>query len=246
MLAFIVKERNMKKIFSILILLFFTGLLFHSCNNTIYPFYIPSKAPLIPENNITKDIPRYPNGQLFTYYILAKQKQNQLKLSIPENGQDSLLIRMWFTYPEGTYQYAELVELKVDTNKIVSAKYTMLKIFFNYSRRYEVINWHWDTIMTPKCGWTTFLDTLNTLQISKLPTMEFLPKYIEINGKDNYDYGNNLMTVSVEVATKKEYRFFQYNNFKKYIGLDEVNRMYRFERFQREQLGLRQNDDGWY
>jgi hypothetical protein len=54
------------------------------------------------------------------------------------------------------------------------------------------------------------------------------------------------LTVSIEVATKSDYRFFQYNNFKKYIYIDEVNRMYRFERFQREQLGLRQNDDGWY
>jgi hypothetical protein len=90
------------------------------------------------------------------------------------------------------------------------------------------------------------MDTLQSLQVTQLPTMEFLPKYIERNSKDDYDYGNNLLTVSVEIATKSEYRFFQYNNFKKYLDIDEVNRMYRFERFQREQLGLRQNDEGWY
>ena len=122
----------------------------------------------------------------------------------------------------------------------------MMKIFFNPSRRYEVINWHKDTLMTPKCGWTAFMDTLNIYQITKLPTIEVIPKYIEKNGKDNYDYDNTLMTISIEVATKNEYRFFQYNNFKKYKDIDEVNRMYLFELFQRKQLGLRENDEGWY
>jgi hypothetical protein len=75
--------------------------------------------------------------------------------------------------------------------------------------------------------------------------MEFIPKYIEINGND-YDYGNSLLTVSVEVSTKNEYRFFQYNNFEKHKYIDEVNRMYRFILFLREQLGLREIDESWY
>jgi hypothetical protein len=226
--------------------LFALTILLTSCNNTIYPVYIPAKAPKVPENNITKDIPRYSKGQLYTYYILAKQKEKQLGLSVPENGHDSLLMRMWFTYPEGIHQFAELVELRVDSGKTITAKYTMMKIFFNPSRRYEVINWHMDTLMTPKCGWAAFMDTLTAFQITKLPTIEVLPKYIERNSKNNPDYDNTLLTVSVEVATKSGYRFFQYNNFSKYKDIDEVNKMYRFEQFQRKQLGLRENDEGWY
>lgn len=240
------KKIYKKTVANALTILFWLAVILTSCNNTIYPIYIPSKAPTIPDNKIVKDIPRYPKGQLFTYYILAKQKQKQLGLTIPENGKDSLLMRMWFTYPEGLYQFAELVELRVDSDKTFTAKYTMMKIFFNPSRRYEVINWHWDTLMTPKCGWTAFMDTLDKLKITKLPTIETIPKYIEINKKNNYDYENNLLTVSVEVATKNEYRFFQYNNFKKYKDIEEVNKMYLFELFQRKQLGLRENDEGWY
>jgi hypothetical protein len=153
---------------------------------------------------------------------------------------------MWFTYPEGIYQFAELVELRVDSSKKITANYTMMKIFFNPSRRYEVINWHKDTLMSPKCGWPAFMDTLSILQITKLPTIEVIPKYIERNPKDDPDYDNTLLTVSVEVATKNKYRFFQYNNFRKYKDIDEVNRMYLFELFQRNQLGLRENDEGWY
>lgn len=238
--------KTKKTLSTTLTALFVVIIFLTSCNNTIYPIYIPAKAPKVPENNIVKEIPRYPKGQLYTYYILAKQKEKQLGLSIPENGQDSLLMRMWFTYPQGIYQFAELVELRVDSIKRITAKYTMMKIFFNPSRRYEVINWHKDTLMTPKCGWTAFMDTLNIYQITKLPTIEVIPKYIEKNGKDNYDYDNTLMTISIEVATKNEYRFFQYNNFKKYKDIDEVNRMYLFELFQRKQLGLRENDEGWY
>ena len=217
-----------------------------SCNNTIYPIYVPAKAPIVIENSIVKDIPRYPKGQLYTYYILAKQKEKQLGLSVPENGHDSLLMRMWFTYPQGIYQFAELLELRLDSSQTITAKYTMMKIFFNPSRRYEVINWHKDTLLTPKCGWPAFMDTLNILQITKLPTIEVIPKYKERNPQNDPDYDNTLLTVSVEVATKNEYRFFQYNNFKKYKDIDEVNRMYLFELFQRNQLGLRENDEGWY
>jgi len=236
----------MNKFFALLVLAISNIMLLSSCNNTLYPFYIPSKAPEIPVSKLTKDIPRYSNGKLFTYYIFAKQKQKQLGLSAPENGHDSLLIRMWFTYPEGFNQFAELLELKIDSNKTVSSKYTMLKIFFNPSRRYEYINWSWDTIVSPKCGWNAFIDTLANLKITQLPTIEAIPKYIEINGVNKYDYGNNLLTVSVEVATKKDYRFFQYNNFEKYKNIDEVNRIYRFELFMRKELGLRENDKDWY
>ena len=210
-------KRNYKNIFTrnltafLVLSIFLTG-----CNNTIYPIFIPAKAPKVPENNIVKDIPRYPNGKLYTFYILTKQKEKQLGLSVPENGYDSLLLRMWFTYPKGIYQFAELVELRVDSTKTITSKYTKMKIFFNPSRRYEVINRYKDTFITPTCGWKAFMDTFNKFQITKLPTIEVIPKYTERNPKDDPDYGNTLLTVSVEVATKSEYRFFQYNNFKKY------------------------------
>ena len=89
------------------------------------------------------------------------------------------------------------------------------------------------------------MDSIQQLGITKLPTQEFLPEYIEIN-KGELDYGNTFMTICVEVSTKKEYRFFQYNNFEKYKNIDEVNRLYRFLLFFRKEMGLRENDKGWY
>ena len=236
----------MRKTYTLLNLLLFILIFLYGCNNTIYPFYIPAQSPTIPENSIIKDIPKYKDGKVFYFYRFVKQKQKQLELSIPENGTDSLLVRMWFTYPSGLYQFGELFEIRKDKNSTLSAKYTRMRIFFNPSRAYEQINSHLDSIATPKCGWTAFMDTLTTLNILNLPTIEALPKYIEANGENQRDYGNNKLTVAVEVSTKTQYRFFQYNNFQKYLTIDEVNRMYRFESFVREQFGLSKNDNGWY
>lgn len=226
-------------------LIFMTGLILTGCYNTLLPIRIPTKKPKIPENSILKDIPRYENGDLFAYYRFTKQKQEQLGLSVPENGYDSLLIRFWYSYPENLNQYAELVELKIDSIGKTSADYIKMLNFFNPTRLYEKINRHFDTIVSPKCGWTVLIDSIHDLGITKLPTQEFLPEYIEIN-KGERDYGNTFMTVCVEVSTKNEYRFFQYNNFEKYKNIDEVNRLYRFLLFFREQMGLRENDKGWY
>ncbi len=132
-------KRKYKIIRTLLVFLGLTILL-TGCNNTIYPIYIPARAPKVPENAIVKDIPRYPRGKLYTFYILAKQKEKQLGLSAPENGYDSLLMRMWYTYPKGIYQFAELVEISLDSSKAYTAYYTKMRIFYNPSRRYEVIN----------------------------------------------------------------------------------------------------------
>jgi hypothetical protein len=233
-----------KLIFSNLLLLFI--ILLYGCNNTIYPIFIPAKSPSIPENSIVKDIPKYKNGKVFYYYRFVKQKQKQLNLSIPENGTDSLLLRMWFTYPIGIYQSGELLEITKAKNDTFSARYTRMRVFYNPSRAYEQINSHWDSIVSPKCGWATFLDTLKALNILNLPTIEALPKYIQANGEDKRDYENNKLTIAVEVSTKNQYRFFQYNNFQKYLSIDEVNKMYRFESFVREQFGLWKNESEWY
>jgi len=92
-------------------LLLLTIILLYGCNNTIYPIFIPAKSPSIPEKSIVKNIPKYKNEKVFYYYRFVKQKQKQLNLSIPENGTDSLLLRMWFTHPIGLYQSGELFEI---------------------------------------------------------------------------------------------------------------------------------------
>lgn len=234
-----------KHIFPLLSICLFTVLV--SCNNTILPIRIPTGEPSIPQNNIVKEIPRYPqNNKVFLFYKLAKQKQKQLNLSVPENGYDNLLLRFWFTYPEGLYQYSELLEIEYPVDADPTARYTRMRIFFNPTRDYENINSHADSIITtPKSGWDKFTIDMNHLDIANLPTIEDIPKYKELAG-GIYDYGNNFLTVACEIATKDKYRFIQYNNFEKYKEIEEVGNMYDFIRLLRSEFYMREITDEWY
>jgi hypothetical protein len=236
----------MKMTLKLIIVSFIFSVVLSGCVNTIYPFRIPYKSPKIPENSIKKDIPRYPNNKLFAFYKFTKQKQKQLNLSIPENGFDSLLVRMWFSYPEGLYQLGEMVELRFKSDSLPIVTYTKMRLFFNPSRLYEVINYHKDSIINePISGWSEFIDKLKKSDITDLPTIENIPKYIELSG-DGFDYANTSMTVSVEISQKDTYRFYQYNNFEKYKHLVHVNMLYTFIKYIRKDLSMLSIDPEWY
>jgi len=235
----------MKKNQNILIL-FFIVLTFTSCYNTILPFRIPTSNPIIPNNEIIKDIPRYENGKIFKYYKFTKQKQKQLKLYIPENGYDSLMYRFWFTYPEGFHQFGELLELSFVPNQKPIAKYYKLDIFFNPTREYEVINFSLDTLIkVPKSGWNKLIDTLNILNIKNLPTIEDLDEFKDTSKKDDL-FNNTSLTVLTEVSTSSKYRFYEYNSFNKYKNITEVNNIFKLIKYLRKEFKMVDIDSDWY
>lgn len=232
----------MKTLFIFLI----TSLLLTSCYNTLLPFRIPTSNPILPESNTLKDIPTYSNGKYFVFYKYAKQKQKQLQISIPECGTDSLMIRLWFSYPEKIYQYGELIELLFKPNEIPVAKYSKLNLFFNPTRDYEVINKHKDsTILNPIHGWNNISNKINELNILNLPTIESLSDY-KFQNNNQRDYNNSSLTVAVEISTKLKYRFYQYNNFEKYKSIEEVSNLYTFIKLLRLELNMYKIDENWY
>lgn len=217
-----------------------------SCNNTILPIRIPTGDPSIPQNAIAKDIPRYDeNNKVYLFYKLAKQKQKQMELIVPENGYDSLLLRLWFVYPEGLFQFGEMVEIRYSPHDSIKANYTRMRIFFNPTRDYENINYRTDSVISmPKNGWKNFSDTLRHLDIVNLPTIEHIPFYrAQVDG---LGYDNNFLTVACEIATKEKYRFIQYNNFEKHKNISQVKQMYDFIRFLRNEFKMSEIDEGWY
>lgn len=235
-------KKNVFLIISIFLCLFYLV----SCNNTLLPIKIATAEPDIPKNNIAKEIPRYKeNNKVYLFYKLAKQKQKQLDLDIPENGYDSLLLRVWFVYPENLHQYGEMLEVKLDSNNYKRATYTKMRVFFNPTRDYEQINNHVDSIIQiPKNGWDNFSNTLQRLNITNLPTIELISQYRE--RVDGLGYDNNNLTVACEIATKDTYRFIQYNNFERHKDIDEVAKIYEFIRFLRSEFNMREIDEAWY
>ena len=89
------------------------------------------------------------------------------------------------------------------------------------------------------------MDSFQKSDITSLPTIERIPRYIALTG-DGVDCANSSMTVSVEVSQKDTYRFYQYNNFEKYKLIEEVNKMYGFIKFIRTDLNLMRIDSEWY
>ena len=230
----------------LLIIICFLSILTTSCYNTLLPIRIPASSPKIPESNVKKDIPRYSNGRLYKYYKFTKQKQKQLDLSIPEYGVDSLMIRLWFTYPENLYQFGEFLEIRIEPNKEPTARYCKLDIFFNPSREYEVINFHSDTLIKlPLNGWPNLIEKINDLRITELITVDQLSEFQDSTLKNDLFNGTSL-TVLIEIATLSDYRFFEYTNFEKYKYIDEVNRMFTFIKLIREELYMYPIDTNWY
>jgi len=228
------------------ILIFSISLILSGCYNTLLPIRIPTSSPKIPENKVKKEIPRYANGKLFKYYKFTKQKQKQLDLSVPEQGFDSLQIRLWFTYPENLYQFGELLELNFKSGQKPIAKYYKLDIFFNPTREYEVINFHKDTLINnPKNGWTELSEKLMDLKIIELPTISDLKEFKDSVMLEEL-FNNTSLTVVTEISTESNYRYFEYNNFDKYRNIDEVDRMYSFIKYIREDLYMFPIDTNWY
>lgn len=228
------------------VLILFVSAILMSCYNVIIPIRIPTASPTIPDNSIRKEIPRYPNGKVFKYYKFAKQKQKQLDLSVPENGFDSLQIRMWFTYPENLYQFSELLELSFKPGKTPVAKYYKLDIFFNPTREYEVINFHKDSVIKePKNSWLALESKIKKLKIIELPTMSDLKEFQNPKMLDDL-FNNTSMVVGTEVSTDSTYRYFVYNNFDKYQYIQEVNNMFTFIKYIREDLHMYPIDTNWY
>jgi len=228
------------------LIILFTSLILTSCYNTLLPLRIPTSSPKIPDNLISKEIPRYPNNRIFKYYKFTKQKQKQLDLSVPENGFDSLQIRLWFTYPENLYQFGELLELNFIPGQEPFVKYYKLDIFFNPTREYEVINFHKDTIIKePKNGWVELSNKIESLKITELPTISDLKEFQDSVMLDDL-FNNTSLTVVTEVSTDSSYRYFEYNNFDKYQEIKEVNNMYTFIKYIREDLSMYPIDTNWY
>jgi len=165
----------------------------------------------IPETTKWLDIPKYDiehefNSYPFVYWHFSKQKEKQLSLESAELSDDSLIFRIWITNPIGKRgQPHGLIEIKHDSSKWNANLYTMY-VDFNANNLSETITKFEKIEITPKRNdWNFIVDSLYQLKFDVLPTDEVIPNYYEDNS------GYNLTTYSFEYATKRQYRFYQYN-----------------------------------
>jgi hypothetical protein len=147
-----------------------------------------------------KEIPVWYNGELDPYYQFVQKKAIQLKIDTLQGGFDSLQIRIWYDYALLTI--SDLLIIKRSNATWTAISYSLEQDLDkpDSTRRLRVEKT--DTLK-PKNGWNSFLNRLFALQIATLPTMDSIPGL-----QDDWADG---VTYCVEVATKKQYRFYSYH-----------------------------------
>jgi hypothetical protein len=147
-----------------------------------------------------KEIPTWENGEPDLFYKLTQQKVKQLKIDTLQSGYDSLQIRIWYDY--SLMSLRKLLIIK-RTNATWTATAYTLTVDWDASNLTEKVKTQKAETLNPKNGWDSFLNKLFALQIMTHPNMD------NISGlEDGWTDG---ISYNVEVATKKQYRFYGYH-----------------------------------
>jgi hypothetical protein len=147
-----------------------------------------------------KEIPTWKNNEPDLFYKLTQQKVKQLKIDSLQSGYDSLQIRVWYEYSLITLR--NLLIIKRTNSTWTVTKYTMT-VDWNPNNLTEKVKVQRAENLNPKSGWNSFLNKLFALQIMTLPNMDNIPGLVD-GWTDGISY-------NIEIATKKQYRFYSYH-----------------------------------
>jgi hypothetical protein len=194
----------MKQIVVILIFLFFSKAIF--CQN------IKVRVIEIPQSSKKLDIPKYPDGEPFVYWLFSKQKEKQLNLNGSENSNDSILLRIWAVSPIGKKnQRHDLFEFRFNENNC-SVQFINMSVNLNKRKREEKITNYYVNTFSSNINCKVVIDSLFFYKIDLLPTDNLLPDYDK-----KFNYYNYETTFCFEFSTPTTYRFYQYNNLPQLI-----------------------------
>jgi hypothetical protein len=149
-----------------------------------------------PASSFKREIPTYLGGNDDVFYVLAKSRQKQLGLDTLENGFHDLQVRFWYN-PALTKERKLVVIINKDTSWTAAVYDWQIDM----KGKTETILSKKMRQVSPRSGWQTFSKKLLALQILTLPNQD------DVEG---YSAGDDGTTYSVEVATKDQYRFYNY------------------------------------
>lgn len=163
-----------------------------------------------------KEIPKNKNGDTSVFYKIIQKKVSLLSLDSLQNGFDSLEIRIWTTCSELIYY--NLIVIKKSNSNWTATEFiltdwgqTINKDSVKMMRIRKLDpEYNKDTVeiikvrnLMPIGGWDKFLIKLFALKIMTLPNMNDIPGLL--------DTWSDECTYSIELATKNEYRFYNYH-----------------------------------
>jgi|SRR5579859_521080 len=165
------------------------------------PTHAQNKPTDSPKQGIIKDIPRDKGGVPYRYYGKKRELEKLLGLSTLEKGYDSLQIRVW--YGSSFINSLQLLIL-TRSHDSWSAEYDSISLHYNKKGDSLLTATKHTESKSPSSGWRYLTNTLSRLGIYTLPDASRLPHYPEAN--DGYG-------ITIEYATKKKYRIYNYTTF---------------------------------
>lgn len=159
-----------------------------------------------------RDIPMgtrgYKPGYIYTQMLTSKSQMN-----IIENGFDSLCIRLWYGYSfDSRIQCLTITK----TGFKWEAEYNLLTTFLDDKDSILSIEKSTEKKF-PKSGWHTFIKKLLDQNVTTLPDDWLIP-----GSASTPTHGD---VVSVEIATRNNYRYYSYYSPGWYRGVKEAQAM---------------------
>jgi hypothetical protein len=167
-------------------------------------------------DSVVKDLPFNKKGAINSRYYLKDEYQKLRGFHTLENGFDSLKIRICYGYALSDKE--QVVEIAYEDREWSAELFTITKKYYN-----DTDSAIYKTEITsndePKSGWAKFISKIFDLGIQILPNSETIPGY-----KLPFDASG----VSVEIATKHNYRLYFYdapalnNHITEAIKMEEI------------------------
>jgi hypothetical protein len=163
-------------------------------------FFVSCSGQTNSSTTFKKEIPVWYNGELDPYYQSTQKNATLLKIDSLQDGFDSLQIRIWYDY--ALLSIGDLLIIKRSNAGWTAISYSLERDLDKPDSIRRLTVEKTDTLK-PKNGWDSFLNRLFALQITTLPNMDSIPGL-----QDDWTDG---VTYCVEIATKKQYRFYSYH-----------------------------------
>jgi hypothetical protein len=163
--------------------------------------------------SVTKDIPKDIKGNPKGFYQKKKEIEKMIGLDPLENGFDSMQIRIW--YGVALKDKLQLLIMKKSDSKW-SAKFYSLELNYDKNRNTLVSVSSNVESKEPISGWSNLADSLYNLNILTLPDSQ------SINGYGNCNDGDG---VTIETATIKSYRIYNYPCFLNQDGIEQAKKI---------------------
>jgi len=184
-----------------------------SCKDAKDPFVIiNTKLKLDRENDFKKDLPRVYNDSN-VYWPFIRKRRNIIRLPDIENGSDKFQIRIWQETGKG-----ELVLLIIHEDNGWSAKsYIYEATSVRGLNNLDSFIVKTISLGKPKSGWSEFLKKLIDLGILELRDETTIPGYYK---------STDQRIISVEIAAKKYYRYYQLSDVNYFANkVEEARKM---------------------